>query len=158
MSEIELTSRDREYLRGLFLLGSGKKPVGPTRMGDLLNISKVSALEKMKRLETMGYGRYIDNKGLILTDKGIEIVQRDVRNHHIMERFFEEKMGMDSSEACHESSSMGTLLSANLVRNASKAISEVPRCDCGCIIDDYYEPEELMHCQWFKDNFKISEE
>ena len=153
--KVELTSRDREYLRALFILGGGNNPVGPSRLGELISVSKVAALEKMRRLEALGFGVYIHRRGLMLNDDGISMVQRDIQRHHVVERFLEDNLGMDSTEACLESSAMDPYISDNFLKNAFSALGEDISCDCGCCIEEYYEPKALYDCHWFKKQFNL---
>ncbi len=152
---VVFTSRDREYLRAVFLLGRGEEPVGPSQLGDLIKVSKVAALEKMRRLEAMGFGEYIHRKGLLLNKDGVSVVQRDIKRHHVVEKFLEDNLGMDSTEACRESSAMDPYVSDKFLENAVTALGEKASCDCGCCIEDYYEPKILYECHWFKKQFKV---
>ncbi len=152
---VELTSRDREYLRGLFLLCGGEKPVGPSELGELIEVSKVAALEKMRRLEAMGYGEYIHRQGLLLNKAAVTVVQRDIRRHHVVEKFLEDNLGMDSTEACRESSAMDPYVSDNFLKTATTALGDELSCDCGCCVEDYYEPKVLYGCHWFKKQFHV---
>ncbi len=153
--KVELTSRDREYLRAVFLLDGGNKPVGPSQLGNLVNVSKVAALEKMRRLEAMGFGEYVPRKGLLLNKDGVSVVQHDIKRHHVVEKFLEDNLGMDSTEACRESSAMDPYVSESFLKNAVSALGEKASCDCGCCIEEYYDPEVLYGCHWFKKQFKV---
>ncbi len=152
---VELTSRDREYLRGLFLLGGGDEPVGPSELGELIEVSKVAALEKMRRLEAMGLGEYIHRQGLLLNKVAVTVVQRDIRRHHVVEKFLEDNLGMDSTEACRESSAMDPYVSDNFLNIAAMALGDGLSCDCGCCIEEYYDPKVLYECHWFKKQFHV---
>ncbi len=150
-----LTSRDREYLRGIFVLRGNREPVGPSRLAHLLEVSRVAVLEKMRRLEAMGYGDYVHRRGLLLNEVGIDAVQEDVRRHHMMEKYLQDTFGMGSTEACRESSAMDPFVSENLMRNISTFLGSELSCECGCCIDDKYEPEDLYDCHWFKRQFGV---
>ncbi len=152
---VELTPRDREYLRGIFVLKGNREPVGPSKLAHILDVSKVAVLEKMRRLEAMGYGDYVHRRGLLLNEKGTEVVQKDIQRHHIMERYFQDNFGMESTEACRESSAMDPFISENFMRNISTSLGRELSCECGCCIDDHYDPEDLYDCHWFKRQFKV---
>ena len=42
----------------------------------------------------MGYGSYHHRKGLILTEAGINVVEEEIRRHHILEKFLEKNLNM----------------------------------------------------------------
>lgn len=153
-----LTERDRKYLRALYLLDSQNEPVGPTALGSKMDVSRVGALKKMRRLEALGLGDYIHKKGFRLNECGVEVVEKDVRNHHVLEKYFQEKLGFSSSEACQESASMGDMVSDRFVNHISDQIDEEVACECGCKIRPPYDHEDLKECHWMKEQFKVEEE
>lgn len=153
-----LTDRDKKYLRALYLLDSQNEPVGPTKLGMKMEVSRVGALKKMRRLEFLGLGEYMDKHGFSLNDRGVEIVEKDVRNHHVLEKYFQEKLGFTSEEACEESAAMGPKVSDRFVDQVFDKIDHEIECECGCRISPPYDHEDLKNCHWLKKQFHKEEE
>lgn len=151
----ELTSRDRKYMRAVYLLNGHKKPVGPAKLAQYMEVSRVGALQKLKRLETFKVGNYIENKGLKLNKKGIKIIEEDIWRHHVLENFFIKQLDMKFSQACEESSKLGNIISDELIRNIYESIDGTIECKCGLCLDPPYEPQKLKKCHWFKNQFPM---
>lgn len=155
MTSHDLTNRDKQYLRALFLMSSHQEPVGPAKIARTMGVSRTGALKKLRRLEFLGYGDYVDNKGLLLNSRGVDVVQKDTLKHHLMEKFLETSLDMDPEEACHESSALDPLISTRLMERVNDKYGEELSCDCGCCIEPYYEPETLVDCHWYQRMFKM---
>ncbi|MFO8109555.1 MAG: metal-dependent transcriptional regulator [Thermoplasmata archaeon] len=155
MDDCELTTRDKEYLRALFLLEAYKHPIGPAEVAKMMNVSRVAVLKKMRRLEYMGYGDYVSRKGLLINQRSVNLIQRDVRKHHLLEKFLETTLDMESEEACDESAVLDVSVSNNLLEKMDSKYGEDLHCDCGCCISTYYEPEDLYDCHWYQKQFSI---
>lgn len=145
-----LTLRDREYLRALFLLNSHEEPVGPTELSEIMRVSKVGALQKMKHLDSIDMGEYIKGSGLLLNKKGVEIVEEDIRNHHIFEQFLRKSLGMNYNDACQESEKISSVVSNRLIEKIVVKFEGELNCECGNCMDPPYNPEELRECHWCK--------
>ncbi len=155
MENNELTGRDREYLRGLFLLKAHEEPVGPAEIAKVMKVSRVATLKKMRRLEYLGYGEYITRKGLKINSEAEELVQKDIRKHHLLEKFLETTLDMGSEEACDESAALDISVSGNLLERMDSKYGNDLNCDCGCCISADYEPEDLYDCHWYQKQFSI---
>jgi len=159
MEKVNETQRDREYLRALFYLGAHGEPVGPARLSELMGISRAGALQKNRRIEELGYGEYIENKGILLNEKGVESIKRDISKHHAIETFFKKSLGMDPQEACEESSNIENVVSPRLMRKIREKFEDELECECGSCIDpnEEFNPEDLYQCHWYKKRFSILE-
>ncbi len=151
-----MTRRDREHLRSIFLLRGHEEPVGPSELAKHIGVSKVGALQKMRRLEDRDCGDYIENEGLKLNERAVEIVERDIRNHHLIEQFLQDFLDMDFREACSESSRMTYSASEVLIKNIEKKIEDID-CECGFCLDPPYDPKELKDCHWCKELLEVGE-
>ena len=145
-----LTNRDREYLRGIFLLEGTIKPVGPSQLSKCIGVSKEAAFQEMRRLEFLGFGKYIPKEGLKLNDNAISIVENDVKRHHILEKFLKKTLNMSHKDACDESINIDPYISEKLMNNISNKIGLFDICDCGCIIKSPIEIKDLKNCNWVK--------
>lgn len=152
-----LTKRDGEYLRALFLLKGHREPVGPTKLASVFGISKVSSYEKMRRLEILGFGKYILRKGFLMNTKATDLVQSDIHRHHILERYIQLELGLDSRDACRESSNMAHHTSHAMIERIRIQLGTDQNCDCGCCLTPPYDPEDLKDCHWCKPFFQDQE-
>ncbi len=143
-----LTKRDREYMRAIFLLNGSKEPIGPSQIAKKFGVSRVGVLRKMKRIAKLGMGEYIEQSGLLLNSKGVDIVERDIQNHHLIETFLQESLGMTFDEACKESSNIGDVISENFIECVKDRLKDDVECECGFCLDPPYSPEKLKECHW----------
>src|SRR5579859_1348232 len=70
-----------------------------SRVAEMLHVSRASAGEMLKRLETDGLVERGEQKEAILTPSGIERAQRVVRKHRLIERFLTDFMGYTPAES-----------------------------------------------------------
>ncbi len=159
MKKVNETKRDREYLRALFFLGAHEKPIGPSKLSDLMGISRAGALQKNRRIEELGYGEYIPNEGLLLKENAVDSIKEDISKHHILEFFFSKTLDMDPEEACREASNIESVVSSRLISKILKEFGDELECECGSCIDPekVSDPEELYDCHWYQKRFSILE-
>ncbi|MFO7791912.1 MAG: metal-dependent transcriptional regulator [Candidatus Saliniplasma sp.] len=153
MKKKSLTERDRKYMIAIYLKEGYERPVGPSELAKDMDVSRVGALQKMRRLENQGLGEYQSKKGLILNGDGIDIVEEDVRRHHLLEKFLQESLGMDFEDACRESSRLGSVVSEEMMERIDMNYREYLECECGLCLDPPYEPGDLEECHWIKKEF-----
>lgn len=151
------TERDRNHLRALFLLRAHETPVGPSSLSELMDISRAGALQKMRKLEKLGYGRYVKEKGLQLTDKAVETVKKDIEKHHALELFLQKTLDLTQEEACEEAIVLEEHASERLLSKVYNKFREGLSCECGNCIDVGLDtrPEELLDCHWLKKKFDL---
>ncbi|MFW6072172.1 MAG: metal-dependent transcriptional regulator [Thermoplasmatota archaeon] len=143
-----LTKRDKEYMRAVFLLNGAKNPVGPSQVAKRFGVSRVGVLRKMKRIADLGLGEYIEQAGLILNTEGKEIVEKDIQNHHLIENFLQESLDMDFKEACEESGKIGDIISENFINSIKEKLGDDISCECGLCLEPPYPPNKLKDCHW----------
>lgn len=144
-----LTNRDKEYLRVLFLLRGSVNPVGPVELSKKIGVSKVCAFQKMRRLEVLGYGKYILRKGLQLNNRAISVVEQDIKRHHIIEEFLQSKLGLSHEMACIEAEELDKSMSKHLFNKIKKNSTLSSSC---CTYDPVKKPtaNDLKKCPWMK--------
>jgi len=159
MDEINETKRDREYLRALFFLGAHEEPIGPSKLSKLMGISRAGALQKNRKIEKLGYGEYLKNKGILLNEDAVESIKNDISKHHAIEVFFKKSLDMDPEEACEESSKIENFVSSRLLERIRDKYEEKLDCECGKCIDpeEDADPEDLYDCHWYKKRFSLLE-
>ncbi len=145
-----LTKRDREYLRIIYLLNGSNSPIGPVKLSKKLGVSKVCAFQKMHRLQALGYGTYVHRQGLVLNKKGKDLVQRDMKRHHVLESFLQKNLGLSHKQACLEAEKLDQSMSQVLFHKIIATEEKIPSSCCS------YDPEEiptttdLKNCPWIR--------
>ncbi len=143
-----LTNRDKQYLRAIFQLRGTTRPIGPKELASKLGVSKVCAFQKMRRLEVLGYGEYLNRKGLLLNQKSIRIIELEIKKHHILEKFFEDKLKITSQEACDHSAHLGPFICDDLVSEFENNIETQINCSCGNCLHKAKNISELEQCHY----------
>ena len=152
-----LTKRDREYLRMIYLLQGYQHEIGPGRLSEIMGISRVCAFQKMHRLGALGFGTYEIHKGLKLNDKAINIVEYDMKRHHIIESYLQENFGLSHHQACTEAEILSDSISNTLFKRISQnTIGNRTSC-CKYVSYNKLTPEIMKTCSWIKKSIKNNE-
>lgn len=145
-----ITSRDKQYLRAIYLLNGENEPVGPVKLAEMLGVSKVCAFQKMHRLQALGYGDYSPHKGLLLNETALTIINHDVRKHHIVEAFLQKNTTLTHKEACQEATNLTKSISEKLYDTIEQNTSlQISSC-CGYSISRALSIDVLAKCPWMK--------
>lgn len=143
-----LTNRDREYLRVIYMLKGLEDPIGPVKLSKKIGVTKVCAFQKMHRLEALGYGKYILRKGLQLNEKAENLIDEDMKRHHIIEAFLQKKLGFTHEQACIESEKLEQSMSQTLFKKINKI--RINPFDSCCSYNPACKPtpSDLKNCPW----------
>jgi DtxR family Mn-dependent transcriptional regulator len=112
------------------------------RVAEMLGVSRASAGEMLKRLESEGLVERGDHKEAILTAKGTEIAERVVRRHRIIERLLTDFMGYTAAEAHEGADMLGNTFTDDMVERIAKRLGEPERCPHGWPVDTNFEQAE----------------
>jgi len=146
----ELTNRDHEYLRIIYLLNGSTQPIGPVKLAKKLGVSKVCAFQKMHRLQALGYGDYQPGKGLKLNTKGRKIVEQDVKRHHILESFLQQNLGLTHKQACLEAEKLDQSMSPMLFKKIKSTENRLSSSCCSYNPNEKPTSSDLKNCPWIK--------
>jgi DtxR family Mn-dependent transcriptional regulator len=140
-----------EYLETIYFLafpigeyhpatkGSGTLAV---RVADMLGVSRASAGEMLKRLETDGLVERGEHKEALLTEKGREQAERAVRRHRIIERLLTDFMGYTAAEAHDRADALGDTFTDEMVERIEERLGNPDRCPHGWPVDTVFEQTE----------------
>src|SRR6266508_2753274 len=139
-----------EYLETIYFLafpiGEYRPATGSTaiaaRVAEMLGISRASAGEMLKRLETDGLVERGDHKEAILTPAGIERANRVVRKHRIIERFLTDFMGYTAAESHVQADELGDAFTDEMIERIAERLGHPERCPHGWPIDTNAEQAE----------------
>ena len=89
-----------------------------------MNVSRASVTEALKKLATKGFINYDRYEILSLTDLGKEIADKIVSRHTILQRFFEEKLGLTTEEASVNACKIEHVITENAFIQIAKIIEK----------------------------------
>jgi DtxR family transcriptional regulator, Mn-dependent transcriptional regulator len=122
-------------------------PTLAVRVADMLGVSRASAGEMLKRLESDGLVERGEHKEAILTRKGREVAERVVRRHRIIERLLTDFMGYTPAEAHEQADLLGNTFTDDMVERMSKQLGDPDRCPHGWPVDTEFEQAENRELQ-----------
>jgi len=117
-------------------------PTLASRVAEMLGVSRASAGEMLKRLETDGLVERGDRKEAILTKKGRERAERVVRKHRIIERLLTDFMGYTAAEAHVHADELGDTFSDEMIERMAEKLGRPERCPHGWPVDTDFEQRE----------------
>jgi DtxR family Mn-dependent transcriptional regulator len=140
-----------EYLETIYFLAF---PIGeyrphatgtPTlaaRVAEMLGVSRASAGEMLKRLESEGLIERGQHKEALLTPPGRERAERVVRRHRIIERLLTDFMGYTAAEAHIHADELGDTFSDEMVERIAERLGNPDRCPHGWPVEPAVEQAE----------------
>ena len=139
-----------EYLETIYFLafpiGEYRPATGSTaiasRVAEMLGVSRASAGEMLKRLESDGLVERGEQKEAILTPEGAERARRVVRKHRIIERFLTDFMGYTAAESHVHADELGDTFTDDMVERIAHRLGDPDRCPHGWPVDPDVEQAE----------------
>ena len=113
-----------------------------SRVAEMLGVSRASAGEMLKRLESDGLVERGEHKEAILTEIGIERAERVVRKHRIIERLLTDFMGYTAAEAHVHADELGDTFTDDMVDRIEERLGKPERCPHGWPVDPEFEQAE----------------
>jgi DtxR family Mn-dependent transcriptional regulator len=117
-------------------------PTLAVRVADMLGVSRASAGEMLKRLEEDGLIERGEHKEAILTPKGVELAERVVRKHRIIERLLTDFMGYTAAESHVHADELGDTFSDEMIERIAEKLGNPDRCPHGWPVDTTFEQAE----------------
>jgi Mn-dependent DtxR family transcriptional regulator len=141
-----------DYLETIYFLAfpiGEYRPAAPgttqtiaSRVAEMLGVSRASAGEMLKRLETEGLVERGEHKEAILTPTGTERARTVVRKHRIIERLLTDFMGYTAAEAHVHADELGGTFSDEMVERIDEKLGHPERCPHGWPVDPDFEQAE----------------
>src|SRR3954464_12480352 len=140
-----------EYLETIYFLAfpigeyrplSGGSPTLASRVAEMLGVSRASAGEMLKRLETEGLIERGEHQEALLTASGRKRAERVVRKHRIIERLLTDFMGYTAAEAHVHADALGDTFTEDMVERIDERLGHPERCPHGWPVDPDFEQEE----------------
>ena len=140
-----------EYLETIYFLafpigeytprGSGSPPLA-SRVAEMLGVSRASAGEMLKRLESDGLIERGERKEALLTKTGRKRAERVVRKHRIIERLLTDFMGYTGAEAHERADQLGDTFTDEMIERIDDKLGHPERCPHGWPVNPEFEQEE----------------
>jgi DtxR family Mn-dependent transcriptional regulator len=140
-----------EYLETIYFLAfpigeykpmAGSSQAIASRVAEMLDVSRASAGEMLKRLEAEGLVERGQHKEAILTPTGADRARRVVRKHRIIERLLTDFMGYTAAEAHVHADELGGTFSDEMVDRIDEKLGHPARCPHGWPVDPEFEQAE----------------
>jgi DtxR family Mn-dependent transcriptional regulator len=140
-----------EYLETIYFLAfpigeySPNAPGSPTlasRVAEMLGVSRASAGEMLKRLESEGLVERGEHKEALLTETGRERAERVVRKHRLIERFLTDFLGYTAAESHVHADELGDTFTDDMVTRIDERLGHPERCPHGWPVDPDVEQAE----------------
>src|SRR5213595_3594299 len=117
------------------------------RVGEMLGVSRASAGEMLKRLETEGLVERGEHKEAILTPAGTDRARKVVRKHRIIERLLTDFMGYTAAEAHVHADELGGTFTDEMVERIDEKLGHPERCPHGWPVDPDFEQTENLELE-----------
>ncbi len=140
-----------EYLETIYFLAfpigeyrpqTTGSPTLASRVAEMLGVSRASAGEMLKRLESDGLVERGERKEALLTATGRVRAERVVRKHRLIERMLTDFMGYTAAEAHVHADELGDTFSDEMVERIEEKLGHPDRCPHGWPVDTVFEQEE----------------
>ncbi len=119
-------------------------PTLASRVAEMLGVSRASAGEMLKRLESEGLVQRGEHKEAILTSAGRERAERVVRRHRIVERLLTDFMGYTAAEAHVHADEIGDTFTGEMIERIAEKLGHPERCPHGWPVDTDFEQRENL--------------
>src|SRR6476646_4508588 len=117
-------------------------PTLASRVAEMLGVSRASAGEMLKRLESEGLIERGERKEALLTKTGRARAERVVRKHRIIERLLTDFMGYSGYEAHERADEMGDTFDDEMIERIDAKLGHPERCPHGWPVDPDVEQAE----------------
>lgn len=119
------------YLGAIYRLGTEDTPVPVSVLAQRMGVSRVSANEMVKKLQSLALVVYEPYKGVTLTSRGAAQALDIVRRHRIWERFLVDVLEMPWDAAHEEACELAHATSPQLLETLSQFLGEPDTCPHG---------------------------
>ena len=117
-------------------------PTVAVRVAEMLGVSRASAGEMLKRLESEGLIERGERKEALLTKTGRARAEKVVRKHRLIERLLTDFMGYTAAEAHVYADDIGETFSDDMVERMEEKLGYPERCPHGWPVDPAFEQSE----------------
>jgi len=118
----KLSSSLEDYLEIIYNNKDNEKKIRAVDIANTLNISRASVTEALKKLSNKGYINYGRYDTISLTQQGVETARNITSKHTILQRFFEENLGLTTKEASENACKIEHVITDNAFLKISEIV------------------------------------
>src|SRR4051794_9748653 len=113
---LEVSSAVQDYAKAIYSLEQrcDGGAVTTNALADRLGVSAASASGMVKRLDGLGLVEHVPYRGVVLTDRGVEVALEVIRHHRLLERYLAEELGVPWDRVHDEAEVLEHVLSEEL--------------------------------------------
>ena len=131
MLSSKITSATEDYLRTIYALEEEVQPVIAARVAEEVGVTPSTMVSTLRRLEGEGYLKVVRRKEIHLTAEGIQVAERILRRHFLLERFLTDLLGLDWVKAHQEAHRLEHALSQEVEDRLAKLLGYPTTCPHG---------------------------
>src|SRR3954471_24544310 len=140
-----------EYLETIYFLAfpigeyrpqTTGSPTLASRVAEMLGVSRASAGEMLRRMESEGLIERGEQKEALLTASGRKRAEQVVRKHRIIERLLTDFMGYTPAEAHVHADELGDTFTDDMITRIEEKLGYPERCPHGWPVDTELEQRE----------------
>lgn len=130
-SATNLSLRERMYLRAIYHLLQQNEPVIAAHLTRWLNVTASTVTQTLQQLVARGFINRTRQGNITLTAIGLELAETMVQQHHVLECFLNDIMGMSWHLIHREALRLEQVLSPTLEMHISALINHATTCPHG---------------------------
>src|SRR3954452_11064354 len=113
---LEVSSAVQDYAKAIYSLEQrcDGGAVTTNALAERLGVSAASASGMVKRLDGLGLVEHVPYRGVVLTDRGVEVALEVIRHHRLLERYLAEELGVPWDRVHDEAEVLEHVLSEEL--------------------------------------------
>ncbi|ADD07938.1 metal-dependent transcriptional regulator [Candidatus Aciduliprofundum boonei] len=125
-----ITEVEGKYIMAIYEAQmNGIVGIGPKKMAEIMNVKRPTAYEVLNKLAGMGYLKK-DMGKYTLTEEGMALARRVVRNHRIIETMLY-RMGIEADRACTIASRIQVNIEDDVVELICNRLGNPKECPHG---------------------------
>jgi DtxR family Mn-dependent transcriptional regulator len=129
---MEISAREATYIKVIGkLTNCGEKPTSSIEIAKELGVKAPSAVDMIKKLESMGIVEHTPWRGVKLTDKGIMEYKMLIRKYKIIETYLHRICNMNLDEACECASKFDVYVPKKVIDTMCACMGHPKRCPHG---------------------------
>ena len=122
MAKPPLSDAIQDYLKAIYMLGSGGERVTVTALARQLGVSAPSASTMLKKLAALGLLDHRPYKGVRLAPPGERVAVEVIRHHRLLELYLAETLGVHVADVHAEADRLEHHLSEELEARIDEAL------------------------------------
>jgi DtxR family Mn-dependent transcriptional regulator len=111
---VKLTQAQEDYLKALYQLSDGDRPVTTSELAARLSVAPASVAEMLAKLAALGLVKHDRYHGSILTRTGQAIALEMIRHHRLLEMYLSEALGYGWDEVHEEAERLEHVISERM--------------------------------------------